>query len=188
VLILEHKEANFPPFIKTHMITQNQSYRSAMKSVMQESHSKRTDPNYILLIGVHEWLIKECTILKTRIDTNNNVKAVTLIYASRLEMMNNFILYAGLKSPSDLYSQPYSGPEWQLLKEYTEELVFASEEKCRLAYQKIAKKAYKGFLAVCKTEEVFPKNQEKQESFMLKESQKIKKNETDHHTEAPLGN
>jgi hypothetical protein len=169
------------------MIKQNQAYRCAMKQVIQESHSKQADPNYTLLIGMHEWLIKECQILKTRIDKQNNVKAVTLIYSSRLEMMNNFILYAGLKSQDDLYSQPYSGPEWQLIKEYTEELVFASEEKCRAAYENIAKKAYKGFLAVCKTEEVFPNNEKKQELFMIKESQRIKKNQTDQYTQAPLG-
>ena len=72
---------------------------------------------------VYNFYIKELKTINERLKNKNKdqQKKAVFIYIHRLNMMNEFIYYAGIKSTNDLYSTNFGSDDWNLLNVYTEE-------------------------------------------------------------------
>jgi hypothetical protein len=138
------------------------------------------EPNYIMLDGVHDFLISEIGRLEKRLDSSKNVLKRTLIYNSRISACNGILFYAGTKDPKDLYSQTDGSEDWQLLRYYTEEVFPNTEEKCKKSWAKFSKGVKSIFVAISKSENVIPDSDKNMSHFLRSETDKMIYNKGDY--------
>ena len=142
------------------------------KTLLWQSNINQ-DPNYIMLNGVHDFLIEEVRRLEKRLDIGKNVLKRILIYNSRISACNGILFYAGTKSERDLYSQMDGSEDWQLLRYYTEEVIPNTEEKCRKSWAKFSKGVKSIFVAISKSENVIPDSDKNMSHFLRSETDKM---------------